>query len=127
MESDIELPIDEDGDVSLDFLQTHSGPGKLFPYGPVGNNNGVEVPCIIRATPHGGVTAAILFDILKELDQRGAVPRPDDQPRFLLMDGHQSRLELLFLQYTVLPRPGVNPYGTDPVSHAGVGINSRSI
>ena len=76
------------------------GPGKYFPGGPKCKFNGKEVPCYIDASPKGSVTSDILADMLKWIDDIGVYPRREGGPTpFLLLDGHGSRLEVLFLSY----------------------------
>ena len=63
------------------------------------------------------ISSAILVDALKTLDTLDVFPRTEGIKPFLLLDGHQSRLEMPFLKYINSPEDhwivclGV-PYGT---------------
>lgn len=93
----VDATLDDDG---VCFITNNSGVGKYMPSGPTCTCNGIEVPCYVAASPHGGITSDILTDMLRYMDdlhlfERGArLPTP-----FLLMDGHGSRFDLPFLQY----------------------------
>ena len=74
---------------------------------------------MIRWSDSGSITSEILVDTLKTLDSLGVYARDDNQHLrpFLLLDGHQSRLQVPFLEY--INRPEDNwvvcigvPYGT---------------
>ena len=111
-----------DGEITEDnteFFKDNYGAGKLFPGGPVCEFEGVEIPTMVRYSEKGSISGDILKDILLTLDtldafktyrENGAVP-------FLLVDGHQSRFSLPFLEYISDPDHawkvsiGV-PYGT---------------
>ena len=82
-------------------LSDNVGAGKAMPGGPVCYFCGVEVPCLVRVSPHGGITTAILTDILRHLDALGVynTTRAAGRKPFVLVDGHQSRFDLDFLQY----------------------------
>ena len=103
----------------LDFFRDNFGDGKLFPGGPTCKYNGKEVPCMIRYSRGGGITPDILTDILKTLDTLGVFEKERENgiKPFLLLDGHQSRFSVPFLQYITDPSHpwkvciGV-PYGT---------------
>jgi hypothetical protein len=79
---------------------------------------GKTVPCYTTASPHGGITGEILTDLLKFMDGLELFPRVENGPRpVLLLDGHNSRFNLAFLQYVNDPKTkwfvviGL-PYGT---------------
>ena len=84
-------------------IAINSGPGKVFPYGPVCHVNGVEVPCLCSISPHGGVTGEILTDTLRHLDKLGVYKdrgvNGNPSKPCLILDGHSSRFELPFLRY----------------------------
>lgn len=79
-------------------VHANTGPGKYFPKGPVCNYDGKQVPTFYYASPGGGINADILVDILKQFDD-GIVTRQEGVTPFLLIDGHQSRLDHTFLSY----------------------------
>lgn len=83
-----------------DIIDVHAntGPGKYYPKGPVCNYNGKQVPTFYYASPGGGINAEILVEILKRFDD-GIVTRQEGVTPFLLVDGHQSRLDHTFLSY----------------------------
>jgi len=88
------------GDASDDyFFDRNYGPGKLYPGGPTCKFQGKEIPCMVRWTPKGSITSAILAEALEHIDSFGVFDRSDGKSPFLLLDGHQSRFELPFLEY----------------------------
>ena len=100
------------------FFLKNTGPVKYFPGGPVYHFRGKDVPTLIQWSNGGSITSEILVDASKPLDSLGIYSRGDNHPKpFLLLDGHQSRLQLLFLDYINEPEDngvvciGV-PYGT---------------
>ena len=111
-----------EGDVASSNFGTFEdnyGPGKLFPGGPVCTFEGTSIPTMVRYSERGSITNEILTDILRTIDktkiyqpyrEQGAIP-------FLLVDGHQSRFSMEFLEYITDPSHlwkvsiGV-PYGT---------------
>ena len=117
----IDISIEPQGDPEdPDFFLKNSGPGKYFPGGPVCHFKGKNIPPMVRWSESGSITSEILADVLKTLDKLEVFPRStdDNHPKpFLLVDGHQSRLQLPFLQYINEPEDnwvvclGV-PYGT---------------
>ena len=74
--------------------------GSLMPCGPVCHHNGVEIPCFVTSSPHGGITSQILADMLQALDELNIFPSGKGLPDpFIILDGHSSRFELPFLEY----------------------------
>jgi hypothetical protein len=103
---------------SSQFLNDNSGKGCLLPGGPECQFRGKTVPCYTTASPHGGITGEILTDLLRFMDSLELFPRTENGPRpVLLLDGHNSRFDLAFLQYVNDPKTkwfvviGL-PYGT---------------
>ena len=104
---------------NIEFFEENYGPGNLFPGGPVCEFEGKEIPTMIRYTEKGSITGEILKDILLTLDHHKVFDtyRENGATPFLLVDGHQSRFSLPFLEYITHPdHPwkvsiGV-PYGT---------------
>ena len=118
----IDISIEPEGDPEdPDFFLKNSGPGKYFPGGPVCHFRGKDIPPMVRWSESGSITSEILADVLKTLDKLEVYPRSstdNNHPKpFLLVDGHQSRLQLPFLKYINEPEDnwivclGV-PYGT---------------
>jgi hypothetical protein len=104
---------------NLQFFRDNYGENKLFPGGPMCEYNGKKVPCMIRYTKGGGISPEILTDILRTIDTLGVFEKEREEgiKPFLLLDGHQSRFSVEFLEYiTDRQHPwkvciGV-PYGT---------------
>ena len=127
MESGVDTSLFGDGkDLDLDsvqdnleFFRKNYGEGKIFPGGPTCEYNGKVIPCMIRYSPGGGITPQILTDILKTIDSLGVFDKEREEGirPFLLLDGHQSRFSIPFLEYITDPAHpwkvciGV-PYGT---------------
>ena len=100
-----------------DYFDRNYGPGKLFPGGPSCTFQGKEIPCMVRWTPKGGITSEILAEALQHIDSYNVFQREDGRMPFLLLDGHQSRFELPFLEYITNTRHEWQvciavPYGT---------------
>ena len=89
-----------DGDEAT-FFQTNYGCNKLFPGGPTCRFKGHDVPAFVTFTDHGGIDGATLTEIFARLDSIGIYreDRLHGYTPFVLMDGHQSRFELEFLEY----------------------------
>ena len=88
-------------DTVFDDILNNIGEGKVFPGGPTCDFRGKNIPTMVRYNEGGGITASILTDIFKTLDvlevfydirQKGMKP-------FVLLDGHQTRFDLNFLNY----------------------------
>jgi len=100
------------------YFEKNTGEGKKNPCGPTCTVRGVEVPTLVRWSPKGSITSEILVDICATLDHLKVFDRLTGAMPFFLLDGHQSRIELPFLEYVNHPdHPwclciGV-PYGTD--------------
>ena len=54
---------------------------------------------MVRWTPKAGITSEILAEVLQRIDSYNVFSREDGRMPFLLLDGHQSRFELPFLEY----------------------------
>ena len=103
------------------YFITNYGPGKLFPGGPICNYKGKDVPAFITFSEGGGIDGSILTEIFRRLDNlkiydddraKGLIP-------FVLLDSHQSRFDLEFLEYINNAEHMWNvtlsvPYGTAP-------------
>jgi hypothetical protein len=81
------------------FVEPNIGPGSLFPGGPTCTFWGKQIPCYVTATPHGGVDAEVLTDMLHTMDRLGIYECWDDLCPFVLLDGYQSHFDEIFLQY----------------------------
>ena len=119
VETGIDITITPDGDAedSDNFFFNNSGPGKYFPGPPTCKFRGKEIPALVRWNESGTITSEILVEVLSTLDVMNVIPRDSKKKPFLLLDGHQSRLEIPFLEYINTPEDhwvvclGV-PYGT---------------
>ena len=109
---------DDSIDDTAYFLNNY-GPNKLFPGGPSCVFKGKEVPAFITFSEGGGINGSILTEIFMRLDHLKIYD--DDRTKgnipFVLLDGHQSRFELEFLEYINDPDHLWNvtlgvPYGT---------------
>jgi hypothetical protein len=108
----------EGSENDADFISRNTGPDKMYPYGPTCSFKGKDVPCIVASSDEGGITSKLLVDFLKAMDALDLFPREEGGPQpFLLLDGHNSRFEVPFLEYVNKPETrwitciGV-PYGT---------------
>jgi hypothetical protein len=62
--------------------------------------NGIDIPCFVCSSAKSSITTELLVEMLKFIDDNGVFPRscPNNTP-FLLLNGHQSRTKLEFLEY----------------------------
>jgi hypothetical protein len=60
---------------------------------------GKTLNCLVFCSKHGSITGSILADCLKYLDQNNDFARTGLLKLFLLLDGHNSRYDLNFLEY----------------------------
>jgi hypothetical protein len=73
---------------------------KIFPCGPTWEFDGKTVPCFVRWTPKWSITSALLAAMLRKMDDLELFDRSDGIHPFILLDGHGSRFELPFVEYT---------------------------
>ena len=118
VETGIDITVEPEGDTKeKNFFFNNCGTGKYFPGPPKCEVNGVTVPALIRWNESATITSEILVDMLATIDVLKVFPRTNNVKPYLLIDGHQSRLGLPFLQYINTPADnwivcvGV-PYGT---------------
>jgi hypothetical protein len=100
-----------------DNIQGNTGRNKRYPMGPTCVFNGITVPTFCCCSENGSITAELLVEMLKVMDRLNVFDRADNVPPFLILDGHGSRFDLLFLQYVNAPETKWNvcigvPYGT---------------
>jgi hypothetical protein len=68
--------------------------------GPRCRFNGKILPCFVGCSPNASITSEMLVEMLKVIDKSGVFPRsPELGIPFLLLDGHNSRTRLPFLNY----------------------------
>ncbi|CAJ1966096.1 unnamed protein product [Cylindrotheca closterium] len=81
-------------------LEENAGPGMALPEAPECVFRGKKVPGMIAVSPKGSMTSDILKKALKTLDDLGVYPRTLNGPTpMCLFDGHDSRLQIPFLEY----------------------------
>ncbi|CAJ1929012.1 unnamed protein product [Cylindrotheca closterium] len=81
-------------------IEENYGPGKALPGLPVCVFRGKEVPGMVAVSPKVSMTSKILKKALETLDKLGVYPRTLHGPTpMCLFDGHDSRLQVPFLEY----------------------------
>jgi len=81
-------------------LEENSGPDKALPGLPTCVFRGKEVPALLAVTSKGSMTSKILARALERLDKLGIYERTEDGPiPMVIFDGHDTRLQLPFLEY----------------------------
>jgi hypothetical protein len=101
------------------FIDANKGQGKRFPGDPTCIYKGKEIPCFVQFQESGGMAGEISLDIFKTFDhyQLFDDDRTNGRTPFFLLDGHNSRFHLPFVNYINEDRTkyavtiGV-PYGT---------------
>lgn len=89
---------DENGN-QLDFFLLNSKPGGAMSGGPDCFYNGNRIPCFVGASANASITSTLLSEMLKHLDKFAKFDRTEGKKPFLLLDGHQSRFDVAFLNY----------------------------
>ncbi len=96
---DIKVDLVRDLKGDIDVIAS-SGPGKYYPGGPQCVFNGKTIHCLTYCSESGGITTKILIKILKYFDTNNVFPRyPGGPIPFLLVNGHNTRLDPLFIDY----------------------------
>lgn len=97
---DYSVPWDGSPD-DADFILKNTGPGKRFPGGPTCHFRGKDIPCLVRMSESGGINEHILVDIFKTLDHYEVFhdARKQGKTPLVMLDGHDSRFRLPFVQY----------------------------
>jgi hypothetical protein len=81
-------------------LELNFGEGKYYPGGPKCKYNGKVVDCLTYTSESGGITGEILVEILTYFDSIDLFPRVPGGPiPVLIVDGHQSCLAPVFVEY----------------------------
>ena len=95
MGHDIRVEYNKEGSV-----RDNTGPGKTFPGAPTCHFRGKDIPALVACSPKGSITSEILKLALKRLDELEIYPRVPGGPiPFLLLDAHDSQLQVPFLKY----------------------------
>ena len=90
--------LDENGETLMSDV--NFGKNKYFPSGPTCHFRGKEIPYLPLSSPCGGITGALLVEILSWLDSHDIYEREENGPEpFLIVDGHGSRLDPDFVEY----------------------------
>lgn len=91
---------EKEGEEIIDMASgVNCGDGKYYPGGPKCNFNGKLIKCLTYTSKSGGITAKILVEVLKYFDEIDLFPPVDGIIPFLLFDGHQTRLDPMFIDY----------------------------
>ena len=105
------------GEGVADLEANSNGVEKFFPFGPTCFYKGRKIPCFIGSSENGSITSNLLTSMLAFIDENAKFDRTEATP-MLLLDGHGSRFESVFLEYINDARHkwtvciGV-PYGTN--------------
>jgi hypothetical protein len=73
----------------------------MFPFGPICTFNGVEVPMCVTCSKNGSITSQLFTIMPQRMDGLVLFDRSNGSNPFLLCDGHGSRFEEPFLEYTL--------------------------
>ena len=114
---DITMPPVKDENGEIIFDECNIGKGKYRPGGPTCKFHGKELTCMFFISQSGGVNAEILVKILSNLDEQEVFDCSQGQTPMIILDGHDSWLKPLFLNYINNPRTKWKvclgtPYGT---------------
>jgi hypothetical protein len=81
-------------------VRDNTGPGKAFPGAPTCQFWDKDLPALIACSPNGPITSDILKQASKRLDGLGMYERePGGRISFILLDAHDSRLQVPFFGY----------------------------
>jgi hypothetical protein len=91
----------EEERMEADLFESNQGESKLMPGGPKCTYMGKDIPCFVGSSPNACITPEMLAGMLKTIDDRKIFEgtRESGRKPFLLLDGHQSRFKLPFLDY----------------------------
>ena len=85
---------------SIKTMEENLGGGRSITGLPICKFRVKSIPCLIYMSLKGSISSDILTEVLKYLDHLNFFERRQDWPTpFGLLDGHGSRLQLLFLEY----------------------------
>ncbi len=81
-------------------MEHNFGEGKYYPGGPTCKYNGKVVDCLVFTSESGGITGEILVEILTYFDSIDlSLHVPGGPIPLLIVDGHQSCLAPIFVEY----------------------------
>jgi hypothetical protein len=78
-----------------------NGADRMFPFGPTCTFNDVTVPMFVTCSKNGSITSQLLTSRLAKMDDHSLFDRSAGINTILLCDGHGSRFEEPFLEYTL--------------------------
>jgi hypothetical protein len=93
------VPKEDNNDDNGEFIDAIKKVGPVAGGGPRCHFHGIDVPCFVQNSPHGGITPTILTNCLRRMDELKLFPRDDGIKPFLLLDSHDSRYDFHFLTY----------------------------
>jgi hypothetical protein len=85
------------GATLYDIIESNHVEGGAMSGGPVCWVNGIEIPCFVFCSPKACIISELLAGMLAYIDQKKIFDLCDGSLPFLLLDGHQSRTQLPFL------------------------------
>ena len=86
----------ETGETLYETIKTNKD---VLPGGPQCTYNRKTIPCFVGTSPKASITSELLVEMLKTMDDLCLYKRENGSCPFLLLDGHQSRFQLPFLEY----------------------------
>jgi hypothetical protein len=100
-----------------DLEANSNGVNKFSTYRPTCFYKGQKIPCFIGCSENGSITSQLLTSMLAFIDDNARFDRVEVTPK-LLLDGHGSRFESIFLEYINDSCPKLTvcisvPYGTN--------------
>jgi hypothetical protein len=87
-----------EGGLERNLAENSHGLDKYFPFGPICDVDGKQIPTFMANSEKGGITPEILTGALKQIDTYHVFDRTEATP-VLLLDGHGSRFDFEFLNY----------------------------
>ena len=87
------------GKTQYELIRNNSGHDLPMSGGPSCFFNGKSIPCFIGTSPNASITSELLVSMLRTMDEYEVFDRSNGTLPFLLLDGHQSRIQLPFLNY----------------------------
>jgi hypothetical protein len=74
---------------------------RMFSFGPTCTFNGIEVPTFVTCSKNGSITSQLLTSMLAKIVEHCLFDHSAGIIPFLIYDGHGSRFEEPFLEYTL--------------------------
>jgi hypothetical protein len=89
------------GEINAMKDEHSNGADRMFPLGPTCTFNGVTVPTFVMCSKNGSIACQLLTSMIANMDEHSLFDRSSGITPFLLCDGHGSRFEEPFLEYTL--------------------------